>query len=130
MPWPASQRCCAAKAQSNQCCDGPEFGFREMNCRLQISNIGGEVGARKVAFASTQTSHVVTQHGDPVLGEPACDADNRLEILIAGKAMAEHGDGEGRQLIGPIDNAGELETVASRETHSIGRTCHAVVVQF
>jgi hypothetical protein len=70
---------------------------------------------RKIAIAAAQTRHVVAQFGDTGRRQRAADANDRLEILVAGEAVREYdhraiiSSGRGLAVVrfrGQIDNTG------------------------
>jgi len=62
------------------------FG-QELCCRLEILAVGGEVGFGKGSLACSQSAEVVSQHSPTAIGEPPRDAHDRLEVLVARKAV-------------------------------------------
>ena len=78
---------CAAEAVTEEESGGLVLFGQELCCRLEIFAVGREVGFGKSSLASSQSAEVVTQHTPSAIGKPPSDANDRLEVLVARKAV-------------------------------------------
>jgi hypothetical protein len=62
---------------------------QELNCTSQVFAIGTEIRIGKRSFASPKTREIVSQNAPTPLGQPSRYSNYCLEILVAGKAVAE-----------------------------------------
>ena len=78
---------CAAEAVTEEESRRLVLFRQELCCRLEVFAVGGEVGFGKSSLACSQSAEVVSQHTPSAIGKPPCDANDRLEVLVARKAM-------------------------------------------
>ncbi len=75
------------------------FG-QELCCRLEVFAVGGEVGFGKSSLACSQSAEVVSQHSPSAIGKAPRDANDRLEVLVARKAVRKENPTVGFATVG------------------------------
>jgi hypothetical protein len=84
-----------------------EDGLEMTACRLEIVEVGGEVGVRKITFALTQAGKVEGEDGYAFVDQCATDPAHRLQIFGTGEAMGKQ-CGSPVRVVGPLQASDQL----------------------
>ena len=79
------------------------FAPQEVGGGQQVGDVGGEVAVGEVALAGAQTGEVEAHHGHAACLQGTADAGGSLDVLAAGEAVGEEGEGAG--VVGQIQDA-------------------------
>ena len=93
----------AAQAVADQQGRRLVFAPQEVGSRQQVGDVGGEVAVGEVALTGAQAGEVEAQHGHAACLQGAADAGSGLDVLAAGEAVGEEGEGAG--VVGQIQDA-------------------------
>ena len=74
--------------------------------RLQVPQVGREVGVGEVPFTGAEAGEVEPQHPDPLGSQAGGDPRRGADVLRAAEAMGEHGPGS-RRPVGHFEAGGE-----------------------
>ena len=78
------------------------FAPQEVGGGQQVGDVGGEVAVGEVALAGAQTGEVEAHHGHAACLQGTADAGGSLDVLAAGEAVGEEGEGAG--VVGQIQD--------------------------
>ena len=79
------------------------FAPQEVGGGQQVGDVGGEVAIGEVALTGAQAGEVEAHHGHAACLQGAADAGSSLDVLAAGEAVGEEGEGAG--VVGQIQDA-------------------------
>ena len=108
----------AAEAVADQQLGGAMVGAQEVAGRLQVIEVGMKVGLGEVAVALAEAGEVEPQHTEAAPGQLLADPTCHPQILGAGEAMGEQGEG-GRLAGRQIEPADQLRTERTGELYAL-----------